>query len=224
MSTILKPATALAIAVASAVLAPAPASAAVSTVPVRVVPGVTKIVEACDPGGFTVTTAPKRGTVVAGDMGFVCTTNSGVTSGQDSLVGHCDSDAATTPSFRITLAGRNPIPVGISFAESCKGSRGTVVFTVVNNDIRRRSVQISSPGLSPRQSGGFVPAASTQSTAFGIGASAVRAAVRINGGSPSFVDLKGCPGGDGAEGVVPGQGSRTGGGFLAAHHSILTRR
>jgi hypothetical protein len=222
MSAILKTAAAFVVGAAtlvtaSSAAAPASASAAAMTIPVRVVPGMPKTVEACNPGGFTVTTAPHLGTAITNDAGFVYTTNAGVAAGDDTLVGHCNSAAGTTLTFRLTIAGKNPNPVRVSFTEACQGSAGSVEFTMVNTDSRRHSVDIASPALSPHRDAGNVPAASTVSVSFGIGAGPAKVSVRVNGGRPGFVELKGCPAGNGASGVVPVRGGKTGDGFLARH-------
>ena len=205
------------------VSAAAPASAAASTVPVRVVPGMPKAVDACNPGGFTVTTAAKLGTVTTNDTGFVYTTAAGVTSGQDSLVGHCNSDAATVITFRIAIAGKNPTPVRVTYAESCNGSAGTVVFTAVNSDTRRHTVRVASRGLTPHVVDAPVAASTAASADFKVGANGAKVAVSVNGGTPSFVELQGCPGGNGTTGVVPVKGSRTGGGFFTLHRRSASR-
>jgi hypothetical protein len=207
----------------ASVAAPAFAAAGPSPVPVRAVPGMPKTVDVCPAGGFTITSAPHLGRAATGDAGFVYTTNAGIISGQDSLVGHCNSAATTPVTFRITVSGKNPSPVRISYAESCAGSAGSVVFTMTNSDVRRHTVDISagssssSASLTPRRHTGDVPAASTGSVDLTIGAAPAKVSVRIDGGRPGIVQLKGCPAGNGATGLVPGRGSKTGGGFLARH-------
>ena len=113
MSAFLKIAAALAVGAASLLgtaSGTAPAFAASSPIPLRAVPGMPKTVEACGSGGFTVTTAPRLGTVVTNDSGFVYTTKAGTTSGVDSLAGHCDAAADKTLTYQITLAAKNPNP------------------------------------------------------------------------------------------------------------------
>lgn len=207
----------------------APAFAATSSVPLRVVPGMPKTVDACGSGGFTVTSAPRHGTVVTNDAGFVYTTTAGTTSGADSLVGHCDAAVGKTLAYQITLAGKNPNPVRIGYAETCKGSAGTVVFTMTNADSRTHSVSITATGLAPKQRTTDVSAAAQASVESAIGAPDTKVSVQTDGGRPRLVDLKGCPAGNGATGVVPLRGSKAGGGFLAGRaerlrHFALERR
>ena len=193
----------------------APAFAATSPIPLRAVPGMPKTVDACGSGGFTVTSAPRLGTVVANDSGFVYTTNPGTTSGADSLAGHCQTAADKTLTYQIQLAGGNPNPVRIGYAETCKGPAGTVVFTMTNADARKHSVTIAATGPTPEQRSVDVSAASKASAGLAIGAADTKMSVRTDDARPRLIDLEGCPSGNGAKGVVPLRGSKTGGGFLA---------
>ena len=215
------------------------ASAASNVIPVRVVPGVPKTFQLCKSGyEFTGNKPTKYGRISLThpwSAEAVYTPNAGVSGEVDEFFGVCQSTGAPgayIADVKVTIAPKAVNPVTNTFTRTCDGTSGTgtVEFALTNNDSRRHSVRISSPGLTPTSANVLVSAGSTQSATFQIGSANATVSVSVNGGRAGTGVIDGCAassdgGGDGGSGggttppVEKGRiwpaGPATGGGYLA---------
>jgi hypothetical protein len=100
-------------------------------------------------------------------------------------------------------AGAPPGTLRIGYGQACTRHSGTVAFVLENADRHRHTVSISGKGLTPIADAGTVPASRTVVVQFGIGAKGTTVSVSVDRGAPRTQRLKGCPRGDGDQGLIP---------------------
>lgn len=101
-----------------------------------------------------------------------------------------------------------PGTLRIGYGQACSHHAGTVAFVLENRDRHRHTVSISGGGLSPAADAGSVPASRTVVVQFDIGAKSTTVSVSVDRGAPRTHRLKGCPHGDGDQGVIAVRGEK----------------